>query len=319
MAATGEAQEEAEGRPLVGIALKMASVAIFVGMSTFIKAAGTVPPGQIVFYRSFFAVFPILLFLAWRRELATALPTRHPVSHLLRGLVGVAAMGLGFFGLTRLPLPEVITLNYAQPLIVVVLSALLMGEVVRIYRWSAVMVGLVGVVIVAWPKLTLLTGSAAFGHGEAVGVVAVLAGAALSAVAMILVRRLVKTERSATIVMWFSLSATVVSLLTLPFGWASLTLAQHALLVGAGICGGVAQIFMTEAYRHADMSTIAPFEYTSMILAIVAGYFVFADVPTIYTLIGGAIVVGAGLFIIWRERQLGLKRGAARKLVPPQG
>ena len=77
----------------------------------------------------------------------------------------------------------------------------------------------------------------------------------------------------------------------------------------AGVCGGIAQIVMTESYRHADVSTIAPFEYSSMILGIVIGYFAFGDVPTAYTIVGGLIVVGAGLFIIWREQRLGLKRG----------
>ena len=81
----------------------------------------------------------------------------------------------------------------------------------------------------------------------------------------------------------------------------------------------MAQILMTEAYRHAEASTVAPFEYTSMILGIVVGYFAFGDVPTIHTLVGGAIVVGAGIFIIWRERQLGIERARTRKAVAPQG
>ncbi|WP_246226341.1 DMT family transporter [Chelativorans xinjiangense] len=308
-----------ERRPLVGITLKIISVAIFVAMSSLIKSAGTVPAGQIVFFRSFFAIFPILVMLAWRKELRTAFHTTRPIGHIMRGLVGVAAMGLGFFGLTRLPLPDAITLNYAQPLIVVVFSAVFIGEVVRLYRWSAVLVGFVGVVIIAWPKLTLLTGATGLEEGQALGVIAILGGAAASAVAMLLVRRLVMTEKTATIVLWFSVTATVVSLFTIPFGWEALTRWQFLALAGAGICGGVAQILMTQCYRHAELSTIAPFEYTSMILAIVVGYFAFGDIPTLYTLVGGIIVVGAGLFIIWRERQLGLKRVAARRFVPPGG
>ncbi|WP_338531134.1 DMT family transporter [Nitratireductor thuwali] len=304
-------------RPLIGIALKVVSVTIFVCMSSLIKYSGDVPPGQIVFFRSFFAIFPIFAMLAWQRELATAFHTSRPFGHIARGLVGVVAMALGFYGLTKLPLPDAITLNYAQPLIVVVFSALFAGETVRMYRWSAVVVGFVGVVIVAWPKLTLLSGEGGMAAEQGLGVIAVLAAAACSAVAMLLVRKLVQTERTATIVLWFSVTATVMSLVSLPFGWIALSNGQMLALVGAGLCGGVAQILMTQCYRYAELSTIAPFEYTSMVLAIVIGYFVFKDVPTLYTLVGGLIIVGAGLFIIWREHRIGLQRSAARRFVPP--
>jgi drug/metabolite transporter (DMT)-like permease len=314
------AAEEVDTRnPLIGIALKMLSVAIFVGMSTFIKASGQLPAGQIVFFRSFFAIFPILMFLAYQRQLRTALVTTRPLNHILRGVVGVSSMMLGFFALTRLPLPEAITLNYAQPLLVVVFSALFLSERIRVYRWSAVVVGLIGVFIISWPKLTLLDAPGGISNQEALGVAAALIAAGISAVALLLVRNLVRTEKTATIVLWFSLTASVVGLLTLPLGWQALSAEQAVLLVAAGFCGGIAQILMTEAYRHAEASTVAPFEYTSMILGIVVGYLAFGDLPTIHMLVGGAIVVAAGIFIIWRERQLGLKRGAARKVVPPQG
>ena len=296
--------------------LKIVSVAVFVAMSSLIKAAGQLPAGQIVFFRSFFAIFPILVVLAWQHELRNALRTSNPIGHIARGTVGVVSMGFTFFALTRLPLPEAIMLNYAQPLLVVVFSALFLGEAVRAYRWTAVLVGLAGVIIISWPSLSL------FGQGvnaqQTAGVIAALTAAAFSAIAMLLVRRLVHTERTSTIVMWFSLTATVASFLTIPFGWATLDFWQATCLVLAGICGGVAQILMTEAYRHAEASTVAPFEYTSMILAIIVGYFAFADVPTAYTIVGGLIVVGAGIFIIMRERRLGLERSMARKVAPPQ-
>ena len=303
---------------MTAITLKVLSVTVFVAMSTLIKAAGELPTGQIAFYRSLFAILPIMVVFAWRRQLLKSFHTRHPVSHVARGIVGVVGMWFSFYGLTRLPLPEAITINYAQPLIVVAASAIFLGEIVRGYRWSAVAVGFVGVVIVSWPNLTLFSEPDGFGQQQALGAVALLIAALISGIAMLLVRRLVKTESSATIVLYFSVTATVMSLVTLPFGWPSLTQGQLACLVFAGICGGLGQIFLTESYRHAGMSVIAPFEYTSMILAILSGYFVFGDLPTAYTIVGGAIVVGAGLFIIWREQHLGLPRGAARKLVPPQ-
>jgi drug/metabolite transporter (DMT)-like permease len=314
----GAAEAQDAGRPMTAIALKVLSVIIFVAMSTLIKAAGELPTGQIAFYRSLFAIFPIVIVFAWRRQLKRSFNTRHPFSHVARGVVGVTGMWFSFYGLTRLPLPEAITINYAQPLIVVALSAIFLGEIVRAYRWSAVAVGFLGVVIVSWPNLTLFSEPEGFGQKQALGAVALLCAALVSGVAMLLVRRLVKTESSATIVLYFSVTATVLSLVTLPLGWADLSPAQLACLTLAGICGGVAQILLTESYRHAGMSVIAPFEYTSMLLAIVSGYFVFGDIPTAYTIVGGAIVIASGLFIIWREQRLGLRRGAARKLVPPQ-
>jgi len=314
----GHRQGRIEPRPLLAIGLKIASVAIFVGMSTCIKAVGQIPSGQVVFYRSLIAVVPILIFLAWRGELRTAFHTERPVSHVVRGLVGVTSMWFSFLGIMLLPLPEAITISYAQPLLVVVLGAVLLGETVRFYRWSAVVVGLVGVVIVAWPNLTLFTSGEGLAASQSLGVMAMLLSAAISAVVVLLVRRLVLTEKSSTIVLWFSLTASALALFTIPFGWASLTPQQYMLLVGAGLCGGIAQIMMTESYRYADVSVIAPFEYTSMLLGIAAGYLFFAEVPTIYMIVGGLIVVASGIFIVWRERRLGLERGKARKVIPPQ-
>lgn len=308
-----------EHSTLTGILLKIVSVAVFVGMSSCIKAAGTVPAGQIVFFRSFFAIFPIIAFLAFQGKLGTAFSTKRPLNHIARGVVGVCAMGLGFFALTRLPLPEAITLNYAQPLLVVVFSSIFLGEAIRIYRWSAVAVGLVGVLIISWPELTLLSSGAALGDQEVLGVIAALIAAAISAIAMLLVRNLVQSERTATIVLWFSVTASVMALLSLPFGWQALTPAQAGLLIAAGFCGGLGQILMTSAYRHAEASVVAPFEYTSMILGVVVGYLVFGDIATINMLVGGMIVVAAGIFIIWRERQLGLERTRTRKAVAPEG
>lgn len=304
---------------LTGITLKIFSVAVFVGMSTCIKAAGTVPAGQIVFFRSFFAIFPIIAFLAFKGKLGTAFSTKRPLNHIARGVVGVCAMGLGFFALTRLPLPEAITLNYAQPLLVVVFSSIFLGEAIRVYRWSAVAVGLVGVLIISWPELTLLSSDEALDDQEVLGVIAALVAAAISAVAMLLVRNLVQSERTATIVLWFSVTASVMALLSLPFGWQALTPLQAGLLVAAGFCGGLGQILMTSAYRHAEASVVAPFEYTSMILGVVVGYLVFGDVATLNMLVGGVIVVAAGIFIIWRERQLGLQRTRTRRATLPQG
>lgn len=303
---------------MIGILLKVFSVAVFVTMSTLIKSAAEgMPAGQIVFFRSAFAIIPVLAFLAFRGQLDTAWRTASPLSHFRRGLVGVMAMALGFYGIMRLPLPDAIAIGYAMPLLTVVFAALFLGETVRIFRWSAVAVGLGGVLIITWPRLSLF--SDGFGSGEALGALAVLASAALGATAMILVRKLVLTEKTPTIVLYFSLTATLLSLASLPFGWIVPDWQTLGLMALAGFCGGLGQILLTQSYRHADVSTIAPFEYTSIVLGIVIGYFVFGDVPTWTMLTGTTIVVGAGVFVILREHALGLERKAQRKLVTPQG
>jgi len=305
--------------PMKGIFLKIASVVVFLCMSTLIKAAGKdIAAGQITFLRSVFALLPILAMLALQGQLRTAWRTDDPMGHLTRGFVGILAMGFGFYGLVHLPLPEAIAIGYAMPLIAVVIAAVFLKETVGIYRWTAVLVGLSGVIVIVWPRLTLFR-AGGVGSEEAMGALAVLASATLGACAMVLVRKLVQTERTPTIVLYFSISASVFSLATLPFGWSPIGAEALLLLALAGICGGVAQLFLTASYRHADVSTIAPFEYTSIVLGILVGYFLFGDVPTVPMLTGTAIVVAAGIFVILREHRLGLRRRAARRHVTPQG
>ena len=198
-------------------------------------------------------------------------------------------------------------------------GALLLGEIVRRYRWGAVFVGLFGVLVISWPKLQLFRGGGDIGSQEALGVAACFASACVAGLATVLVRRLVTTERTPTIVLYFSVTATLFALTTLPFGWSPLTAVQTTALILSGVFGGLGQILLTESYRHAEVSTIAPFEYTSVVLGIGIGFFVFAEVPGLATVIGSAIVVASGIFIIYRESRLGLERGAARQTVTPQG
>lgn len=297
--------------------LKITSVVVFVMMQTFIKAAGAgIPAGQITFYRSAFAVVPIFIYLAYRRELRGAFRTSSPFGHLKRGFLGILSMAFGFYGLVHLPMPDAIAIGYSAPLLAVVFAAVFLKEQVRIYRWSAVLIGMVGVVIISLPKLTMFEADG-MGSQQAIGATAVIISAILSGFAMIQTRQLVRTEKTATIVLYFSVTGAVFSLFSLPFGWVTPTTTEALLLVCAGFCGGVGQIFLTEAYRNADVSTVAPFEYSSILLGIAIAYTLFDDVPTLTMLIGTSITVSAGIFIIYREHQLGLERKAARRASPP--
>ncbi|MGV1870358.1 DMT family transporter [Agrobacterium rosae] len=305
--------------PIRGISFKLISVAFFLVMQTCIKAAGPdVPAGEITFFRSTFAIVPIVIYLAWLRSLSSAFYTKNLAGHFKRGFLGIVSMICGFYGLSLLPLPEFIAIGYASPLMAVVFAAVLLGETVRVYRWSAVLVGMTGVVVILWPKLTLLQ-AGGFAAGEGIGALAVLLGAVLGGLAMVQVRQLVVTEKTATIVLYFSLTGSLLSSLSLPFDWEWLDMKQTILLMSCGIAGGIAQIFLTESYRHAEVSTIAPFEYSSILFGITVSYVLFGDIPTMTMLIGTGIVISAGIFIIFREHQLGLARKAARKASTPQG
>jgi drug/metabolite transporter (DMT)-like permease len=299
--------------PATGIALKLLSILLFTMMAACVKAAREfVPTGEAMFFRSFFAIPPILLYAWGGGRLYEAFRVNDRFAHLNRGLVGVTAMGLGFGALGLLPLPEQIAIGYASPLIATALAAILLGEQVRAFRWAAVGVGFVGVLVMIWPRLTLLA-EGRFGDGEALGAWLALLAAAMTAMATIHIRRLTATETTLSIVFWFSVSCTVASLTTIPFGWTFPGGRIVVLMVASGLLGGVAQILMTESYRIAPASTLAPFEYSSMLYGLILGWVLFAEVPTAQVLIGAAIVISAGLFIIYRERRLNIDRTRARR------
>lgn len=306
-----------KGGPLRGILLKISSVFAFVIMATLLKATETIPAGELVFFRCFFAIVPVVAWLLWRGQMRVALHTERPMGHVLRAVIGTCSMGLGFFALTRLPLPEATAIGYASPLLIVAFSAILLKERVHAFRWTAVVVGLVGVVVILWPRITVFSSPEGMGNSQAIGAIAAFGGAVLTAFAMMQVRKLTKTERTEAIVFYFFVCASVMSLATIPFGWAMPTPQQAALLIGAGFAGGLGQLLMTSSYRYADMSVIAPFEYVSLILTIVLGMIVFADVPTLTMILGSVVIVASGIAVILREHYLGLDRVKAREANTP--
>ena len=302
--------------PLRGMALKLSAVLLFVIMAALIKAASdVVPPGEAVFFRSFFALPIILGWIALRGELRTGLKTQNPTGHLWRGMFGVSAMACGFAGLGLLPLPEVTVLGYAAPILTVLFAALLLGERIRLIRMSAVVIGLVGVVIVMLPQL----GNDEMGTAARWGVALVLASATLRALAHVHIRKLVQDETTSAVVFYFASTASIFALMTAPFGWVLPDALTAAQLIGAGLVGGVAQILLTSSYRHAEAAFLAPFDYASILFALVIGYTIFNEIPTIHTIIGSIIIIAAGVLIIWRERHLGMKRPPSPPNISQQG
>lgn len=302
--------------PLRGIGMKLVSVAVFMTMAALIKlVADRVPPGEVVFFRSTFAVPVILAWLMATRSLGAGLRTANIAGHVWRGLAGTAAMGFGFAGLGLLPLPEVTAIGYAAPILTVVFAAMFLGEEVRAFRIAAVGLGLAGVILVLSPRL----GAAgdAVGASEALGAVVVLTGAVFAALAQVFIRKLVASETTSAIVFYFSVNSALLSLVTAPFGWVLPDAGTAAILVTCGILGGIGQIFLTAAYRHADASVVAPFDYASMILALAVGYYGFGEVPSLTVLAGAGMVILAGIMIILRERRLGLERARQRQSMTP--
>lgn len=300
------------------IALKLGSVTMFVVMASLIKAGSAeVPGGEAVFFRSFFALLVIVGWLVAKGDFPGGIATTDKFGHAARGIIGTFAMLCMFTALGMLPLPEVTAIGYAKPLMVVIFAALMLGERVRIYRLGAVGLGLLGVLVILWPRLSSLGSGAT--DGQVIGALLVLTGASSAALAQVYIRRMVGTESVSAIVFWFSLTSSVLSALTLPFGWIVPSPLVAFYLISAGVIGGIAQIMLTMAYRYAEAAIIAPFDYASMLVAVAIGFFIFAEVPGQPVVIGAALVIGAGLIIILRERQLGLERRKQRQAASHKG
>ena len=300
------------------IGFKLISALLFAAMSALVRQLGDVAPvGQMVFFRSAFAILPVVVIYAIRGELATAVRTGRPFGQLGRGLLSVGGMFTNFSALTRLPLADATAISFASPLITVALAAIILKEHVRIYRWSAVLVGFAGVIVMLVPHFELgAYATAGVATAAAVGSVLALISAVCNAGTVIQTRRLTQSETTSSIVFYFSLVCAIAGALTLPFAWHSPTGSELVALISVGVLGGIAHIFLTESYRHASASVVAPFDYSAMLWALLLGYWMFGELPSALVYVGAAIVAGAGLFVIWRERQLDLKRMPAAEGPP---
>ena len=298
------------GNLLKAIGFKLISALLFAAMSALVRQLGDVAPvGQMVFFRSAFAILPVVLIYAARGELASTVYTGRPLGQLGRGLLSVCGMFTNFAALTILPLADVTAISFASPLITVALAAIILKERVHAYRWSAVLIGFSGVIVMLVPHMDFghyaMTGAAAT---ATIGSMLTLLSACCNAGTVIQTRRLTQSETTSSIVFYFSLVTALAGAVTLPFAWHTPTGSEFLMLVAMGIFGGIGHIFLTESYRFATASVIAPFDYSAMLWALMLGYWMFGELPSALVYVGATIVAGAGLFVIWRERQLGLPR-----------
>ena len=304
-----------QAQPLLGIALKVASTLVFTIMATLIKLlSDRYPIGELTFFRSAFALIPVLAWAGSRGQLPGVFYTQRMLGHMLRSIAGATAMFCGFTALSLLPIADATAIGYAAPLMTVILAVFLLGERVHVYRWSAVIIGLAGVLVI----LSDYVGADAGGHQRSVvGAMFGIASAFIGALASTQVRVLTRYEGAATIVVCFSIFTALFSLVTLPFGWVLPDVGDAMLLVIAGVCGGLGQVLLTQSYRFGDASTIAPFDYISMIWVLVVSLAIFGTWPSGIVLVGTAIVVAAGLFVIWREQRLGIERTRSKRAQTP--
>jgi drug/metabolite transporter (DMT)-like permease len=294
---------------LRGILLRSASATAFAGMAALLKAVSErgVSAPEMIFYRNGWALLVVGSWIAlgpgW-----TAIRTNKPAAHLTRSAIGLVSMLLTFGALALLPLGEATTLTYAAPLIATILSGLLLGEAIGRRRWAAVAVGFVGVALVAQPDGN---------NTPLIGVLIGIAAAFGQSAVMITVRQISRTEGTAAIVFWFSVFSMLAGAAMLPvFGHWHPPLVM-AMLAGAGLLGGFAQIAMTASLRFAPVSVVVPFDYLQIVWATCVGWVAFGTPPTSLMLTGAALICASGLYTAYRESVRGREPTEARAM--PEG
>lgn len=291
------ASDRPQQNRLAGIGLRVAAATCFAFMAALVKIGheAGVATIELAFYRFAFGLPPLLLWIAVSGNFA-AWRTQRPFAHMWRAAAGLTTLLLSFSALALLPLAETTTIGFAAPLFAIALSALLLGEAVGPHRWSAVVIGFVGVLVVVRPEgrhlppLGLLLASlAAFGAG----------------IVTITIRQVGKTEGTQTTVLWFSLLSLAATGLLMPFFASAHDPRIWLLLLALGAVGGFSQICLTASLRYAPVPVVVPFDYTQLLWAVLLGWLVFADRPASTTWLGAAIIVASGLYTLYREHRLG--------------
>ena len=280
-------------RPGLGIGLRILSGVLFTGMVICVKAVSDeVSVGQTVFYRSLFALIPLVIFLAWRSEFPSGLRTQRPIGHLIRSGFGAAAMFTSFASIVLLPLAEAILIAQLAPVIMAVAAVFLLSERLTIWRVAGLALGFCGVIVLVWPEI----GGGSVDADRLLGVGFGLLTAILTATALIMVRSLNRTESPGAIAFYFVVVSMIGGLLTLPWGWVEPEGNTLYLLILAGLFGGFAHIAMTLAFRFAEASRLAPFEYVALAWPILADLLIFKlPVATSFLLAAPLVLAGAAI------------------------
>ena len=287
---------------LTGILCRIGSGFSFSTMGASLKLAsmeGLNAP-ELVFYRSVFSL-PVVLLFVLKRESFAALRPNNPLAHLWRSGLGLLSMGLTFQALILLPLADATAINFTAPISATILSFLILKEDVRLHRWAAVIIGFVGVLIIARPGNSGL---------PALGVVIALLGATGQAGVTTTLRQIQKSENLSAIVFWFAVAGIVLGGLLMPFFGHVHGARAFAYVAAGGLAGGLGQLFMTASLR-APVSVVSPFDYLQIVAATLYGWLLFSDVPRLHTAIGATLIAASGLYTAWREHRRPVRQAAA--------
>ena len=272
------------------------SVCAFSLMDVIVKWSDDYPVGQVLFFRGFFGIIPIL-FLIPKDRYVDFYKTTRPMLHLKRCLAGLIALVAIFIALRNLPLATVVSISFAAPIFTTIFSIFMLNEKVGFYRWLAVIVGFVGIVIISEPGFSSLN----FYY-----IYPIIFCLGLSYVA-IAIRKLSSTEPVWLISFFFSFSIMILSFFSFYQNWILPSFIDLFLLAMIGILGGLANLWLSQSYKFSEVSLVTPLKYLALIFAIIFGYFIWEEIPTLKTLLGAALVILSS-FIIFRREMILKKR-----------
>ena len=277
------------------------SVCAFSLMDLVVKWSDGYPLGQVLFFRGF--VGALIYFLIIPRErIKNFYYTKKAGLHFLRCLFGLIALLSIFTALRNLPLATVVSISFAAPIFTTIFSIFFLSEKVGVYRWLAVFIGFIGIIIIAEPGLTEL-------NIYYIYPVIFCLGMAYVAIS---IRQLSRTEPVWLISLYFSISITIVSLTTIPSGWIVPSLSDFIILTFLGIFGGVANLWLSQSYKYSEVSLVTPLKYLGLVFAIIFGYFIWEETPTLKTLAGSILVILSSVIIFRREIFLNKQISAPR-------